>query len=270
MQAAACINAGTWAFGKAAGSRGLTRQPSVIIYNSFLADGLGGIGLGKIEQRSERRYAKFFAVLDHAQFTGRAIAIPKWAMGKTSARGPLPKPVVVSLQGLTHAGRDVASAGIGMSRCNESDNLAFKDPHGDHCSDWSGYAPCDVTIVPDGDYTKAQLATIRLNCPFTCGGCTAAHGFRQVSLDAPVDALDDSRLDDAKAPIYPFRHQSRLGEEVTCMANLYDSFERCDAASNQTWHACTHDCIQDSHYCMPGPVDAIAQLILQAATRSTR
>ena len=110
--------------------------------------------------------------------------------------------------------------------------------------------------------------------PAKLTGLAPKHGSGFLSLEPMLTALAHSRDKDAKAAMYPLRFGA---DDEVCMNDPHDasenlveadprsSFKRCEAASNGTWHICLRECTHESHFCMPGPMDALLRVVLSAA-----
>jgi hypothetical protein len=74
------------------------------------------------------------------------------------------------------------------------------------------------------------------------------------------------RTADAKASIYPMSYHTDTGKRVVCHANQNAAIahpERCDRAGVQACYEVP--CAEESHFCLPGPPDDFALLMLASA-----
>jgi len=172
--------------------------------------------------------------LDRARYTSRAIAIAKWDQGLQSTRGP------------------TCPAKHTLNRLGERTKNSTEAPQ--KCT---GRYPLDLSLK---SFT-ASVATV------TAAHQQDSHGFQLVSLYPVTHALTNSRIDDAKASMYPIMFK-KDGVDVVCHKDRFSWDKTSRDLCGNAWHTCTHDCVTpEGHFCMPGPVDVIAQLILHAASQ---
>jgi hypothetical protein len=88
---------------------------------------------------------------------------------------------------------------------------------------------------------------------------------KQKCITLDMTFYEMQRLNDSKAGMYPMQYTDSKGKNVVCASNFEDDHSRNACVGKDAYTCEKTPCNEETHFCLPGPPDEFAKLILAAA-----